>query len=41
MVAKCCRKRKRISLSSREKKNHESNTRDDTNPDQAKDKYPL
>ena len=39
MATKQCRARGRISLS-REKKD-ESDTRDDTDPDQANDKYPL
>ena len=42
MAAKCQRTRERISLSSEEKKNYESDTGDETNPDQASNnKNPL
>ena len=41
MAAKRHRNKRRISSSSREERNHESNTRDDTYPDQAKDQYQL
>ena len=41
MVAKCCGNRGRISLSSKKEENYESNIRDDTDPDQANDKYLL
>ena len=41
MAAKHGKDRRRISLSSGEEGNHESDTEDDTHPDQAKDKYPF
>ena len=41
MAAKRCRDRGGISFSSEEEENNESNIRDDTDPDQANDKYPL
>ena len=41
MATKRCRDRGGISLSSGKEENHKTDTRDDTNPDQAKDKYPL
>lgn len=41
MAAKCCKDKRGFSLSSGEEKNHESDTENDTDPDQAKDKYLL
>ena len=41
IVTKCYKDRKRISLSSRDERNYKSNTRDNTNPDQANGKYLL
>ena len=41
MTAKHCRDRGGISLSIEEEGNYESDTRDDTDSDQANDKYPL
>ena len=41
MAAKHRKDRREISLSSEEKGNYESNTKDDTDPDQADNKYPL
>ena len=41
MAAKCRKDTERIGLSSGEEENHKSDTGDDTNSDQAKDKYPL
>ena len=39
IAAKCCRNRRRISLSSKEEENYDSNTADNTDPDQTKGKY--
>lgn len=41
MAIKRRKDRGEIILFSREKENHESETKDDTDPDQAKDKYQL
>lgn len=41
MVAKRCRNRRGINLFNRKEENHKNDTRDDTNPDQAEDKYLL
>ncbi len=42
MVAKCQRARRGISLSNEEEENYESNTGDETDPDQVdNDKNPL
>lgn len=41
MATKCCRNRGRISLSSREERNYVNDTGDNTDPEQANDKYPL
>ena len=41
LAAKHCRARKGISLSSTENGNYENDIEDDTDPDQADDKYPL
>lgn len=41
MAAKRRRNRREISLSSEEERNYESNTKKDTDPEQADDKYPL
>lgn len=41
MAAKHRSARERISLSSEEEENYESNTRDETDLDQAINKYPL
>ena len=41
IIAKCHKNRGRICLFSREEQNHESDTRDKTDPDQPKDKYIL
>ena len=41
IATKRYRDRGGISLSNEEERNYESNTRDDTDPDQANNKYPL
>ena len=41
IAAKYCKNRGGISMSNEEKGNYESDTRNDTDPDQADDKYPL
>lgn len=41
MTTKWQKDKGRISLSSEEERNYESNTRNDLDPDQANDKYPL
>lgn len=39
MAAKCQRAKKGVSLSNEEEGNYESDTRDETDPDQANNKY--
>lgn len=39
--AKHCKTKKEISSSSAEKENYKSDAKDDMDPDQADDKYPL
>lgn len=41
MAAKCQKTRKRISLSNKEKESYESDTKDEIDPNQANDEYPL
>ena len=40
MIAKPCKDKEKISLSSGEEKNYKNDIRDNTDPKQAKDKYP-
>ena len=41
MAVKRCRNKREISLPSGKKRNDKNDTGNDTDPDQAKDKYPL
>lgn len=41
MATKHCKDKREIYLLNNEKRNYESDTRDDTDPDQANKKYPL
>lgn len=41
MIAKCCKDGRKISLSRKKERNHRSDIRDNTNPDQTKDEYSL